>query len=343
MKQEKGLKIISDFQQISKNDWWQFVIDHPRGNIFQSPPYYEVMKSTPLYYPFILIAKNEGKITGVMLVVVQKEFGWFAGYLTSRAIIMGGPLISKDDPEVLEIMLHFYKENFKRHALYTQIRNLHDLGWAKQKFKENGFYFEEHLNILISLNVSEEQLNSAMHKSRKRNFIKALNKGVELVEINSTDQVSIGFELIRETYERVMLPYACKELFVRAFEKLKDQKLIKGVLAVHEGKVIGIRLVFLYKKLIYDWYAGSSFEERNKYPNDFLIYHILLWGMKNGYEVFDFGGAGHPHEEYGVREHKLKFGGKVVNFGRFQLVHAPILYKIISKSFILWRNLKKMT
>ena len=79
----------------------------------------------------------------------------------------------------------------------------------------------------------------------------------------------------------------------------------------------------------------------NKYPNDFLIYHILQWGRENEYKVFDFGGAGHPDEEYGVREHKLKFGGDLVSFGRFQKVYNSTIYYPVVWAFKLWQKVKK--
>jgi len=42
-----------------------------------------------------------------------------------------------------------------------------------------------------------------------------------------------------------------------------------------------------------------------------------------------------------VRDHKLKFGGDLVGFGRFQKVHQPLLYKIISMIFKIYRKIAK--
>ena len=52
-----------------------------------------------------------------------------------------------------------------------------------------------------------------------------------------------------------------------------------------------------------------------------LPWKIMEWGHENGYKLFDFGGAGKPNIPYGVRDYKLKFGGDLVNFGRFEKVH----------------------
>ena len=47
----------------------------------------------------------------------------------------------------------------------------------------------------------------------------------------------------------------------------------------------------------------------------------MEWGLNNGYSVLDFGGAGKPNEKYGVRDYKMKFGGELVNFGRYTKIN----------------------
>ena len=62
------------------------------------------------------------------------------------------------------------------------------------------------------------------------------------------------------------------------------------------------------------------------------------YANKNNIEYFDFMGAGKPDQDYGVREFKSKFGGELVEFGRFVKILNPMLYnfgklslKILSK------------
>jgi lipid II:glycine glycyltransferase (peptidoglycan interpeptide bridge formation enzyme) len=54
-----------------------------------------------------------------------------------------------------------------------------------------------------------------------------------------------------------------------------------------------------------------------------LAWHALAWGSEHGFRVMDFGGAGKPGEDYGVRDFKAKFKGDLVNYGRNVYVHAP--------------------
>jgi lipid II:glycine glycyltransferase (peptidoglycan interpeptide bridge formation enzyme) len=81
----------------------------------------------------------------------------------------------------------------------------------------------------------------------------------------------------------------------------------------------------LFKDVIYGWYGGTDRAYSAYQPNELLQWHVLQWGAENGYRLYDFGGAGKPDEDYGVREYKAKFRGELVSFGRNTLVHAPAL------------------
>ena len=99
--------------------------------------------------------------------------------------------------------------------------------------------------------------------------------------------------------------------------------MAKFFLAKHKDTYIGARVVLTYNNVIHDWYAGSLNNASSLYPNDYLVWYILKWGVENNYKLFDFGGAGKPDVEYGPREFKRRFGGDLVNHGRHTYIHSP--------------------
>jgi lipid II:glycine glycyltransferase (peptidoglycan interpeptide bridge formation enzyme) len=105
--------------------------------------------------------------------------------------------------------------------------------------------------------------------------------------------------------------------------------MVKIFLAYHMGKVIGVLYLFTYRERVTISYTTSLFEYQNKRPNDFLYWEAIKWSSANGYRVFDFGGAGNPHKEYGVREFKKHFGGEMVDYGRFTKIYQPSLMRCI--------------
>ena len=141
---------------IDKEEWGEFVYNHPHGNIFQTPEMYEVYQNTKNYEPvFLVVVNNAGEISGTLLAVIQKEYSGVLGNFTARSIIHGGPLVKDDDPDVLDFVLKEYNKIVKKKAIYSQFRNFWDWGNSKEIFGENGFEYEEHLNILIDLTKSE--------------------------------------------------------------------------------------------------------------------------------------------------------------------------------------------
>jgi lipid II:glycine glycyltransferase (peptidoglycan interpeptide bridge formation enzyme) len=95
----------------------------------------------------------------------------------------------------------------------------------------------------------------------------------------------------------------------------------------------------VYKDVIYGWYGGMDRAYSKYTPNELLMWHILSWGMENGYRVYDFGGAGKPDEEYGVRDFKAKFGGELVCFGRNTCIHAPFRLRLSQFGYNVYRRL----
>jgi serine/alanine adding enzyme len=121
---------------------------------------------------------------------------------------------------------------------------------------------------------------------------------------------------------------------------LMQDRGIKLFGAIFNNQVIGTMIQLCYKNRIYDWYAGSYRKYSGKCPNDILPWKVFLLAKKEGYSIFDFGGAGKPNVSYGVRKYKKQFGGEFVNFGRYTNVHKTFLMKVGKVGFYFYRLIK---
>lgn len=320
-----------------------FCLSYPKANIFQTPEMYEVYKNTINYEPvYISVVDEKEELLGSLLVVIQKEHKGFIGKFSSRAIVWGGPLIKNDDLKVLDYILKEFNIIVNKRAIYTQFRNMWEYSVEeKSVFKENGFDFEEHLDIIHKLSTTNEQFFEQMHKGRRKNVRRAIRKDLEFVEMTTIKELNESLKLIRNTYNRVKLPMPDVGFFISTFKECHLKGYVKFFGCKIDGKLIGTRYVLTYNNLVYDWYAGTDENYLDFYPNDFLPYKIMQWGRDNGYNLFQFGGAGKPNKPYGVRDYKLKFGGNLVNWGRFEKINKPILMKIARVGFMLYQKVKK--
>lgn len=336
------IKIIECTAKVNdEKKWAQFVFNHPLGNVFQSPEYFQVFKEIQNFQSNAIIAIENDEIIGSLVYIIQKEAKGILGILSSRSIIMGGPLVLNNDLDVLNALLNEYKKQIKGKAIYSQFRNLFDFSFAIEIFSKNGFEYERHLDILIDITNSPDVLKSKISKNKRGNISKSLNKGALFLEVTDKEQFFRCIQLINKTYSRIGLPCPSDNYFLRFFDELYEKGILKVFALKVDDKIVGTRLELCYKDTVYDWWAGADDDFKSYYPNDVIPFHILVWGHENGYKTFDFGGAGKPDIPYGVRDHKMKFGGELVEFGRFELVHKKLLMNLGKSGLVVYKKLKQ--
>jgi lipid II:glycine glycyltransferase (peptidoglycan interpeptide bridge formation enzyme) len=330
------IKIISD---PDTQIWEQFVYDHPQGNIFQTPDISTVYKNTKHYTPVTLAAvdTDTNDMVALLNAVIIKEFNGFFERFTARSIIIGGPLFLDNDmgKTAVKKMMEYYDSTFGQLVIYTEARNVWDI---KEQITFPGYEYEDHLNYLIDLTSGEQEIWKNLSKARKYGIKKSKKMGVEIHEMNTRDELPVLYNLLTDTYKKARHPLADISLFISLFSVLVPKNRAKIFFAKCEENYIGAIILLMYENKLYDWYSCSKTEYSNYYPNDRLVWHALEWGSANHYSVFDFMGAGKPHDKYGVREFKKQFGGTLVNFGRLKKIHSPITMWVIQKGFPLYRH-----
>ena len=323
-------------------EWSDFVLNHPKGSVFQTPYMGKVYRESVNFTPFfIAVLSDKGEVLAILLAVIQKEYKGVLGNFTARAIIMGGPLVKEDDKKVLFFLMNQYNKQICKKAIFTQIRNQFDQEKFKEIFSSQGYIYEEHLNIILDISKTEEVLWKEVYTKRRNEIKRALKEDVSFEVFNSVGALNISYDILNEVYSRAKLPLPNFSHFIKLFEHSNKNEGLRIGAAIYDGKIIGCMLFLVYKKTIYDYYAGSYAAFYKKFPNHLIPWEVFKWGKENGYTVFDFGGAGKPDVPYGVREYKKKFGGAFVNYGRFINVHKKITYKFAKIGFSLWQKIKK--
>ncbi|MFT3754078.1 MAG: GNAT family N-acetyltransferase [Paludibacter sp.] len=334
-------KIQTELDEKDFQEWAGFVMKQPQGNIFQSPEMYAVYQSTPRFTPVVLLARNEkNEVAGCLLSVIQRDFnGVLIEDLTARSIVYGGPLAENNNPEIVDALLQQYDRIITTKAIYSQFRNLADTSALKNVFVKNGYNYDEHLDILLDLTKSKQELESNLHKERRRNIAKAEKEGLVFKHLAGTEEILDVIRLLKQTYSRVKVPLPYESLFMNSREKLGENIHFFG--AYFSGIMIAGQVRLCYKDSVYAWYAGSDSRYFNKRPNDFLLWNVLLWSKEHDYKLFDFGGAGKPDIPYGVRDYKLKFGGELVSYGRYEKTHKKLLMSFGKTMYSLYRKTKR--
>jgi lipid II:glycine glycyltransferase (peptidoglycan interpeptide bridge formation enzyme) len=329
-------------RNIRESKWQGFLNSQPDANIFHTPEMFRVFSKTKGYKPhFWSVLDEDGNIASMMIpveIVISKKLK----SLTTRSVVFGSVLYNHegDGSQALDYLLKSYLEQDETGSLFTELRNVYDTRPIQEIFSQNNFHFENHLNYLINLDRPIDSVFNSIGKRTRKNIRRGLNKDkVKIREIRDENQLADCLILLRETYRLAKVPLADDSLFISAFQELVPSDMALFLIAYVDDVPVASSIELLFRETIYGWYSGLNRDYASYVPNELLIWYILKWGVEHGYKLYDFGGAGNPNEEYGVRDFKAKFGGELVDFGRNTCIHRPQLLQLSKAGYQIMQTL----
>ena len=335
---------ISIVRTLPEEDWRRFVEEHPAGNIFHTPEMFQVFSCTRGYRPELWAAVEDGRVLALLLPVRITLMNGLLRHFTTRSVAYGSVICAPDAKgrEALGLLLRTYTHEVDGTSLFTELRNLSHLKEVQPILREHGFRYEDYLNYLVDLKRPSGVIFQSIPRGRRYSIRRGLRRGdVVIVEAKHREQVVACYNLVRQSLLAAKIPVPDRSLFEATFDLLYAKGLVRFTLAHVAQTPIAASVELLYKDVIYSWYNGIDRAYKYYRPNELLMWHTIQWGAENGYSVFDFGGAGKPDEEYGVRNFKSNLGGQLVCFGRNIYVHAPFSlrlsklgYRIYTQSFL---------
>jgi hypothetical protein len=283
----------------------------------------------------------------VLLGVTIRELKGIGGYFSSRTVVYGGPLIRPEEHNVelvLDLMLMQLIRETKNRSVFIQFRNFKDMKGRVDTFEKYRFIYRDRLNYLVdtsSPSIVKERIGS----EKMRQVRKGIKKGAKIVPPKSEEEVRELYLILEELYRyKVKKPLPEWSFFQQFYSMAKEGKLGIIQLVKYDGKVIGgIVCPISEDKTIYEWYVcGLDQEYKDLYPSVMATWSAINHALKNGISTFDFMGVGIPGRSYGVRKFKSRFGGEMVNYGRFARVNNRLVYFISEMGYNLLALMKRI-
>lgn len=347
------IKILT-YNEIDREEWSRLVQTSATGTWFQTPEAYMLFASMQeLFLPFAKAVErvneltNERTLRGVCVGYVTVERNPIKQYFTRRAIIIGGPALADDaSSEEVELLMNGLKELMSERIngapIYIETRNFNDYSKWRNAFEHcgdhprrrpllpfrwkdaPGFEYKKHLNFHVDC-TDEEKMWERLSKTRQKQIRRAMRSGVEVVEPAEED-VKKWYAILQEMYrQKVKLPLLPMDFFLNAYRSGNA----KYLMVKYNGEVIGGLMFEMDEKSVYEWYVcGLDSAYERQYPSVVATYAGMEYANTHGRRCCDLMGAGEPGVPYGVRDFKERFGGELVEHGRFVCVREPILFKI---------------
>ncbi len=322
---------ILTYNQIDRQQWSELVRTSETGTWFQSPEAYDFFASLPaLMKPFVYGVGNEEKLHAVCVGYVTKEPSPIKQFFTRRAIITGGPCLADDcsNEEVthlLHSLTHSLLHSLTNAPIYIETRNFNDYSRWKSAFIAAGFAYQPHLNFHVDC-TDKVQMDSRLSDTRAKQVRRARRAGVEIEEVKQEGEIREWYAILREMYRtKVKTPLWPVAFFIRAHEC----GAARFLMVKENERIIGGLMMVEDEKCVYEWFeCGRDTEYERLYPSVMATYAGMEYAAAHGITRCDFMGAGEPGVPYGVRDFKARFGGELVEHGRFLYVCKPMLYSI---------------
>jgi serine/alanine adding enzyme len=331
------------------DQWDAFIEAHNEGSVLQSHFFYKLFDASRNFEPVFVYCTDNEHLVGVLLGVIIREANGIKGLFSSRLVVYGGPLIQEKHPlrnEIFNLLVQHLVLSTSRKAIFIQFRASYDLSEFRDNFENLRFRWHPRINLLIDTSDKKKVL-AGISESKRRQIQKSLKNGATISEAASMDQVKDLYSILKVLYtERVKKPLPNLSFFKAFFEASKKNNNGKIFLVMFQGKVVGgILCPYWENKAIFEWYIcglDKEFKQMGIYPSVLATWAGIDYGLKNNFKKFDFMGLGKPDVKYGVRDFKLKFGGQVVNFGRYIRINKPIVYWFAELGYNLLAFLRKV-
>ena len=296
-------------------------------SIFQQAIFRKFLYDTDVLTPFRFSVSRNNKEVGIVQGFIQQDGGRLKRYLSRRAIINGGPWLADDISfEELELLLKKCTDGLKKKVIYIETRNFSDYSKWRGVFENGGFMYEPHYDYVIDT-TGLETVDQQVHKSRKRDVATSFKKGTTIIDDPDEEDIIAFYSILEKLYrKKVKTPLFPLSLFLQ----LHQQPFSQFILVKYDGSVVGGTVLVYDQETAYEWFAcGKDGDYKNVYPSTVATYYGIRWTAEHGCKHFDMMGAGAPGDGgYGVREFKAKFGGQLVDYGRFKYISNPFLFSI---------------
>lgn len=323
-----NLKFYNDLNQIDLNKWKMFHSNHEKATIFQNLLLFKFWKTQKNNKPFAYFVESErGECLTFCIGTIISTGNSFLNIFSRRAIIFGGPLLieSENCEEILSFLIDNMENDLKNKSIYMEIRNFSKEDCIDKIIKEKDWTYIPYQNYIINLK-SESDVFKNFNSERRRQIRKGLREGVQCDYEKTRKNINAVYNVLLKIYTiKIKKPFPTLKYFTELM--LTD---FAGIVCVKfENEVIGGGFFLMDEHTIYDWYRGGlDSENKKKYPSAISDWYIMKYGLEHNLRRFDFMGAGIKGKEYGVRVYKSRFGGELVEFGRYRKTQNKFLYKL---------------
>ena len=324
---------INVLKKPDKN-WDKRVIEN-NGDIYQTITYAKLQEKCLNMESEFLLAIKDSKIVGQLVVTYgprfakylnkrKKWFDFFSKHFKIYTFIRGPIIIDKKLKKEVYSSFLDYLDNNKKSCFMAQDISLpiEEEESIYKLFYEKGFYSDPWGTVIIDIPKSEEDLFSSISRNQRRQIKKALQIGLKVKEAKTKKDYNKVIKIINEISQQNKIFAHSNEYYHSLFEIFNSTNSIKTFYIEYKKKLIATASVYLTgKKTARALVGHTEYSLQEKIPGmSFIEWFVIKWAKDNGYKNYDLTGTrprSEDSKEKGIREYKLRWGGKEIHYPYF--------------------------
>lgn len=186
-------------------------------------------------------------------------------------------------------MFQRYKEWCREHSIVSEFVRFSLFSNSRQCY--TGEVIPRTQNVVRELDQPMEDMRMDFEHKVRKNLKKAEGNGLEICIDPDGRYLSDFLRIYYQTMDRneAQEGYYFQENFFRQINTMTGNYIYFHV--QYQGKIISTELVLVGSDTIYSYLGGTDSEYYPYRPNDFLKYHVIVWGLEHGYKHFVLGGG----------------------------------------------------
>lgn len=313
-----------------EENYQHYVNNHPQATFEYSLGWRDIIKNNFGFKPYYVISKNEdGQMNGILPLFLAKSI--FGRRLVSIPYAVYTGLLT-DNAEIEQNLIGFARElanelSRTKKVNFLEIREREEKNWSKTlNFQRKSEVF----NFSLKLSTNPEEVWKKLPKSSVRWGIKkAQNSGLTFRQGNTLREAADFYRLFLATRKKRGVPGYPLKYFQEILAVFKDK--LRIYLADYQGKPVAAIFLLYHKKEVRYAFAGAVHDQQIM---PLQPYHLLIWeaikdACREGYVVFNFGGATLQANDGGLYEFKKRWADTITPVSSYY--HYPYNFHKIQK------------
>lgn len=269
---------ITWYQKEMREQWDSYVKNRDNFSVYHLIGWKNVIERSFGHRTFYLIAENDGRIKGILPLVLlnSKLFGTF--FVSLPFFNYGGICADNEGAEEL-LLQEAISIAEKEKAEHIELRHLenHNLFLPTRKTK---------ITMVLELKPNPEDIWKNF-KAKVRNQVRKAEKANLVVKMEEKDKLNNFYKIFAVNMRDLGTPVYSKNFFNNILNELPE---ITKIFSVYLGdKVIASSLTIGFKNTLEVPWAASLRRYRQLCPNMLLYWKMIEYACKRGYRYFDFG------------------------------------------------------